>query len=261
MKDAIGRILRHLAIGSLTGLVAGFLAGGVGSRLAMRITAMMTDERLQGTLTEAQERVGVISFGGTFFLVVFSALLGIYGGLLYRLFAAWLPAKTWQKGLGFGVFLLLVHGTMLIEGDNFDFTRFGSMAVNLAMFILIPIAFGLIAAYVDAWLEQRYPAFAFRPKSLLLHLPALLGIFVLVMLIMTQVQGLNPRNDTGIGSIEQMWLTLVLVGIIILSLLFEPMLSRLKNQTIVRFAILAIPMLYGGFLLFQAISEIMRSAA
>jgi hypothetical protein len=260
MKESISRILQHLAIGSLTGIVAGVIAGGLGSRLAMRISAMMTDYRLQGTHTEAQARVGEITLGGTFFLVFFAGILGIYGGLLYRLIAARLPVKTWQKGLGFGISLLLLHGTMLIEGDNFDFERFGNVYLNLAMFIFIPIAFGLIAAYTEAWLEKRYPAFAFHPLPLFLYLPALLGILVLGMLLVTQVQGLNPRNNTGIGSMEQMWLTLVMIALMLVILLFEPMLSRLKNQTMVRAAILAIPMFYGGFLLFRAISEIIASA-
>jgi hypothetical protein len=262
MRVFWNRLLRHLAIGTIVGIVAGGIAGGLGSRLAMRITALMTEPRLQGTLTEAQARVGEITASGTVFLIFFAALFGIYGGLLYRLTVAWLPAKTWQKGLGFGIFLLLSHGTMIIEGDNFDFSRFGSMPVNLAMFILIPIAFAFIAAYLDAWLEARYPVFAFRPKSLLLHLPALLGAFVMMLVASVQILHIRSRGlEDGLGgTTEQVWLSLGMIGLMIAILLAEPFLKRFAYGLQLRVVALIIPALYGGFLLFQAINHIITRA-
>lgn len=257
MNDFLARLLRHLAIGTLCGLVAGAIAGGLGSRFAMRITALMTDARLQGRLTEAQARVGEITLGGSFFLIFFAALFGVYAGLLYRFTASGITAKTWQKGLGFGLFLLLLHGTMLIEGDNFDFDRFGSVYLNLVMFLLIPIAFGLIAAYLENWLEQRYPPFAFRRKPLVLYSPALLGIFVIGMLVVAQSASLRNRGATGFGSVEQVWMSLIIIALMGLFVLLEQVLKRQPYGLYLRLLAFSLPALFGGFLLFQAVREIL----
>lgn len=258
MNDFLTRLSRHLAIGTLCGFGAGAIAGGLGSRLAMRITALMTDARLQGRLTEAQARVGEITLGGSFFLIFFAALFGVYAGLLYRFTSTGIAAKTWQKGLGFGLFLLLLHGTMLIEGDNFDFDRFGSVYLNLAMFMLIPIAFGLIAAYLEAWLERHYPTFAVRPKPLLLYTPALLGIFVMGVLIVAQSASLQNRGATGFGSVEQIWMSLVILAFMVVFVLLEQVLKRLPYGLHLRLLAFALPSLFGGFLLLQAIREILE---
>lgn len=257
MNDFLTRLLRHLAIGTLCGFGAGAIAGGLGSRLAMRISALMADASLQGRLTEAQARVGEITLGGSFFLVFFAALFGVYAGLLYRFTSTGISARTWQKGLSFGLFLLLLHGTMLIEGDNFDFDRFGSVYLNLAMFMLIPIAFGMIAAYLEAWLERHYPPFAFRPKPFLLYLPALLGIFVIGMLILSQTSSLQNRGATGFGSVEQVWMSLVILALMALFVLLEQRLKRLPYGLYLRLLAFALPALFGGFLLLQTIREIL----
>jgi hypothetical protein len=259
MKDRLLGILRHLAIGTLTGVVAGAIAGGLGSRLAMRITALMTEEALQGRLTEAQARVGEITAEGTLFLVFFSVVMGIYGGLLYRATLSWMPAKNWLKGLGFGFVLLLVHGTMLIKGDNFDFGRFGLVLVNLGMFILIPIAFGLIAAYTESWLEKHYSVFVFRPKALVLYLPAILGVTLLVLLTVNAIQSLASNPAEGIfGSIQQVWLSLVMIAVIVLSVLFRPNLKLLSSGLSLQILMLVAPAIYGTILLLDAIREILH---
>jgi hypothetical protein len=257
MNDFLTRLSRHLAIGTLCGFGAGGIAGGLGSRLAMRISALMTDARLQGRLTEAQARVGEITLGGSFFLIFFAAFIGIYAGLLYRFISTGISAKTWQKGLGFGLFLLLLHGTTLIEGDNFDFDRFGNIYVNLAMFILIPIAFGFIAAYLEFWLERCYPPFAVRPKPLLLYIPALVGIIVIVMLIVSQSASLQNRGATGIGGVEQVWISLVTLALMVVFALLEQGLKRSRYSLHLRLIAFALPALFGGFLLLQAILEIL----
>lgn len=257
MNEFVTRLSRHLAIGTLCGFGAGGIAGGLGSRLAMRISALMSDARLQGRLTEADAPVGEITLGGSFFLIFFATFIGIYAGLLYRFISTGISAKTWQKGLGFGLFLLLLHGATLIEGDYFDFERFGNVYVNLAMFILIPIAFGFIAAYLESWLERHYPPFAVRPKPLLLYIPALVGIFVIVMLIGSQITSLQNRGATGIGSVEQVWISLITLALMILFVVLDHRLKRLPYSLPLWLTAFALPALCGGFLLLQSISEIL----
>ena len=257
MKSVMGNLLQYFAIGTLAGIIAGAIGGGVGSRLAMRITALMTDSRLQGRLTEAQARVGEITAEGTFFLIFFAGILGIYGGLLYCATTRQLGLKTWQKGLLFGCFLLLLHGSFIIEGDNFDFERFGSMAVNLAMFIALPVAFGLLVSYAVAWLEDIYPEPSLNPKSILLHIPAVLGILIFLFLTISAIDSiLLPSSSDDLLTFEQAVITSYMLVAIALSLIFENQIRRVPKQVYWQGAVMVIPTLYGGALLFGSIHQI-----
>ena len=80
--------LRNTAIGvaMLSGLVVGFLVGGTGGRIVMRIIAIVDPVV-----------VTRFSFGGTLFLVLgmgaFEAIFGGVGGLLFVGIRRWLPVS------------------------------------------------------------------------------------------------------------------------------------------------------------------------
>lgn len=59
----LGALLgRAITIAGLAALIAGLTVGGIGSRLAMRLVMVLGDPADIGRLTEAQARVGDISF-------------------------------------------------------------------------------------------------------------------------------------------------------------------------------------------------------
>jgi hypothetical protein len=72
--------LRRFAAVFVAGGFAGLIAGGIGSRLAMRIAALAAPEAVHGFPTEAGARIGEITMEGTVFLILFagisSALIG-----------------------------------------------------------------------------------------------------------------------------------------------------------------------------------------
>jgi hypothetical protein len=148
------RLARLVAIGLLAGGVAGFLAGGLGSRLAMRAVTLLAGEEHRGRLTEAQARVGEITAEGTLFLLVAGTFLGLGGGLLYVAVRRWLPGRPWQKGLAFGVWLLAVLGWLIVDGDNVDFRLFVPSAVSVGLFAALYLLFGLIVAPLVEWLDR-----------------------------------------------------------------------------------------------------------
>lgn len=78
-----------IASATVAGLLSGLIAGGLGSRLAMRILSL-TSPDARGAITEAGEVVGEITLDGTLFLLAAGALLGIGGG--------W---PTWRSGAGY----------------------------------------------------------------------------------------------------------------------------------------------------------------
>ena len=151
-------LARSISVATLAGFVAGVIAGGLGSRLAMRISAVAAGSEMQGRITEAGNVVGEISFTGTLILLSAAGFFGIYGGLLYYVaLRSWIPGSVPLKGLGFGLLLLLLTGYVVIDGRNFDFHRFGPAPLNIAMFALILIFFGLLlvalAERLDLWLS------------------------------------------------------------------------------------------------------------
>lgn len=134
---------------SLLGLVVGLVVGGGGSRLAMRIVALANDE-FTGTLTDAGERVGEISAGGTFFLLFAGALFGMFGGAAYALLRAWLPQQALLRALVFGLGLLAFTAFFqgLVNADGVDFELFQPVALSIAMFAALPLLYALALTFL-----------------------------------------------------------------------------------------------------------------
>ena len=162
----IDAVLRTFAAAAIAGVFAGLLSGGVLGRIAMRITALTAGDADQGRLTDAEEVVGVISFDGTFGLIVFVGIFsGFFGGMLYAGARPWLGGAGRWRGLGFGVLLLAAAGWLVIEHENFDFHEFGYATLNIAMYVAIFLIFGVLVAPAFEWIVRRIPDLTLRPSG------------------------------------------------------------------------------------------------
>lgn len=143
---------RHVGAASLAGIVAGILVAGVLGRIVMRVSGFLSLPELVGSATAAGNRVGEITFSGTAALAVFVGIpAGILGAALFASAEPWLRRfRPWQ-GVAFGLMLLVGAGFIFIEPANFDFQRFGSAPLNVAMFAALFVAFGALTA----WLFER----------------------------------------------------------------------------------------------------------
>ncbi len=156
--ERLRRLGRGVLLGLAAGIITGILAGGVGSRIAMRISAVLGGEEISGLVTENGNVVGDITVDGTVGLLIFAgALPGIAGGWLYVLVRRWLPGPQVWHGLLFGTLLLMALGVVIINNGNRDFTQLGSPAVNVAMFALLFVLFGVLVAPITGALDQRLP--------------------------------------------------------------------------------------------------------
>ena len=90
----IASLVRNITVGVLAGFLAGIVTGGLGSRVAMRISAVAAGSAMQSVLTEAESPVGEITAGGTVFLIFFGGFIGIIGGLIYS------GLRPWVAGAG-----------------------------------------------------------------------------------------------------------------------------------------------------------------
>ncbi len=172
--------LRTVAVSVFAGLLCGMVALGIGSRLAMRIVALIAGDADLGKETDAGFTVGEISVGGTIFLALLGGAAGAFGGMLYaamRQRLAW--AGRW-RGLAFGGLVLGIFGSPLIEGSNPDFAEFGIPMVNVAIFAALFVFFGILIAPVYDGVQRAVPAARGGAVTYTLALPQTAGMLLLV---------------------------------------------------------------------------------
>lgn len=153
--DAVREELRLVGSAGFAGALVGLLVAGVGGRVAMRISGALTDPALAGQETANGNLLGAITFGGTAALVVFVGLFaGVLGGVAWAALRPWFaPLGRW-RGLAFGLYGLGLAGSGVIDMNNFDFQRFGPVALNIALFASLFVLFGLLVVPVERRVEQ-----------------------------------------------------------------------------------------------------------
>lgn len=199
-------LLRNVGVAALAGLAAGFVAGGVGSRLAMRVSGFFFTTQHPGVyaLTEADAQPGVITFEGTAFLLFFGTIIGVVGAPVYLALKPWLPGNGWRKGLSFGVVLLALAGPFVLDPNNIDFTEFGPPLVNVTLFSGLFIVYGLLLAPVDLRLDRRVRRqMSLQPPRLrtLAGTAVLVGVMLLGVLTLLQLTLLSIGAIVANGSI------------------------------------------------------------
>ena len=145
-------LARQLGTATLAGVIAGVVVGGLLGRVAMRISGFAAGPSMVGVRTEGGNPVGDITFAGTLALVFFVGIpAGLLGGVVYGIVEPWLRRLRPWHGLAYGIALLAGVGFTVLDPFNFDFARFGSLSLNVALFAALFVIFGV----VTAWLFDR----------------------------------------------------------------------------------------------------------
>ena len=172
--QVLRRFLRTASLGMVAGAVAGILVLGFGGRLAMRILAATSGDHVQGLLTDAEERVGEITVGGTVGLILFVGLLGgIAGGLVYVAVRRWLPERSWVAGLLYGVLIMGLARADPLDPDNTDFDILRPVWLAIVLFAVLFPLFGVVLGALAERLDRAYPTISARPGALAAHAPLL----------------------------------------------------------------------------------------
>ena len=159
-------LIRGAAVAVAAGFLLGFVVLGGGGRAVMRLAAMMSADELQGATTENFETVGEMTLGGTLNLMITGGWFGIALAFGFMLIAPLLPRSGWRRIAASGLVFFAVCGFVTLEGGkNADYERFGIAGVNVCLFTLLPLIFGLLIGPVYTQLDRRIPRDPFTATS------------------------------------------------------------------------------------------------
>src|SRR5215203_219267 len=137
-------LARTLSVGAVAGAICGLLVGGVLGRFAMRLLAVTSGRSAQGGVTDDQAIVGEVTLRGTVTLALICTGLGALGGLIYLCVRRVLPDSLRERILGYGLFSGAIGGALFVhEHGSFDYTGLAPAWLAVAMFVALPLLFGL----------------------------------------------------------------------------------------------------------------------
>ena len=184
-RGRIRTIVAYLGACVWGGIVAGLLIGGVGSRLAMFVLRVTSDDFVVGLESDDGFTIGQFSTD-TFFLVILAGAVGVAASLLYGAVRVWIPRP--YRALSFGLLGGLVGGSAIVHEEGIDFFVLEPQWLAIAMFVALP-TFGAVALSLvtERVMERRGSGGPVGWAWLLAPLPALvltgpIGIALIVAL-------------------------------------------------------------------------------
>ena len=196
-ESAIVSLVRHAAVAGIAGVISGVIVGGLGGRVVMRLSAIAGPDRLTGIPTSNGNRIGDITVGGTLELVILVGIFsGAFGAIAYLITEPWLEWAGRWHGLVFGVALLLMASTVVIEPENTDFAILSNQELNIGLFSALFIGFGLLMGWLHGALDARLPQVG-QGKALPLYgiLVTLGALFLIVFVAQFFDEGETNESD------------------------------------------------------------------
>ncbi len=194
-------ILREITRGGVAGLIAGVLVAGVGGRIVMRLAALLVPEAA-GRFTENGNRIGDITLGGTFALILFIGLfVGVVGGTVWVTVRPWLPESAGLRAL-ISIPIAIALGTKgLVDGANPDFSVLGGSTVVVASLVTLVALFGPILVLAETWLDARLPHAGKDDRGVIggYTVVTLLGLVIGLMAVVQAYLGPEDLRPAGLA--------------------------------------------------------------
>ena len=151
-----GEVLRDIARGGISGVVAGIVVGGLGGRLVMRIAALLRPDAV-GALTENGNRIGEITLGGTLSLVLFGLIACAMAGAVWVIVSPWIAGHARVRALLTAGIAIAIGTPVLIIGGNPDFVILEHDPRVVGLLVTLVGLIGVAIALLDSWLDRRLP--------------------------------------------------------------------------------------------------------
>jgi hypothetical protein len=144
--------VRSLLIGGAVGFGIGLVVGGTLGRVFMRLLFLARRES-EGLETALGAIIGDFTAGGTFFIAVFGANMGLVAGLVYVAVRRLLPARLWRREAVFVIWLTLLLFGITVRQNLEDF---GLLPVTLSL-VLTAASIALTAIPIPLLVERFAP--------------------------------------------------------------------------------------------------------
>jgi hypothetical protein len=142
--------LRSFGVGALVGLVTGLVVGGTAGRVFMRLV-FLAREDARGFETAMGASIGDFTAGGTLFIAIFGAAVGLLFGLAYVAGRTFLPSRLWVRELSF---VLAACGLLLGLLVRINREDFALLPVTLSLVLIV--ASVLVTALPVPLLVERF---------------------------------------------------------------------------------------------------------
>ena len=220
----IGEPLRVLIV---AGIPVGVLVAGLGSRLAMFVLRLTSDESVIGATSDDDFEIGRVTFGGTINLLVLGSVAGLFGAALYQWVRPWLIGPHWFGLLTVGLAAGAVVGSMLVHADGVDFVVLTPTSLAVTLFVLLPALFGIcIGLAVDRverptswtargrtrWLLPVLLVLPFPPAWFIVAFAAFVLLIWLSVRDLEFVRGLKANTWFAL-TIRALWLGVAVLGL------------------------------------------------
>lgn len=211
--------VRKLAIATLAGMIAGFIIGGIGGRLAMFLLARLNPVAT-GVRSDDGFVMGQFTILGTLNLLAVTTVVGAVGGGIYlavrslRIGPTWFRYASVAAGAGVAVAAVIVQ-------DGVDFTLLQPAILGIALFVAIPALYAVLLQWIaERWLDPGNALMTTR--TFFVYLPALI-LLPLVPLWVALGAGWGAaehqrRSNSAVGA--QIARVVPWIGRLILTLIF-----------------------------------------
>lgn len=145
----------HVAV---AGAVAGLIALGGGSRLAMRLVALSSGRIGSGIRPESGAVPGEFTAEGTVFLLAAGTFIGIVLAVLVGVVVdRWLPRDGRRRAAMVTVLCAAIPWMVLVDPGNHDFSQFGPRWFAVALFLAVATGYGLLVAALASPGRMAHP--------------------------------------------------------------------------------------------------------
>ncbi len=155
-------LIRSIFAVGLSGVAAGLLVAGLGGRLVMRVSSLLSpDVSGTGIRSEQGFRVGEVTLEGSIELLIFIGIFsGLFGAVYFAIARPWLMWAGRWHGAAFGLLLFAIGSATsdVINPDNRDFFILDNVPVILLLFFALFVLFGVTIAWLYGWLDRHLPA-------------------------------------------------------------------------------------------------------
>jgi hypothetical protein len=147
-------------------MLAGFVWGGIGGRIAMRVLFLTSSDAVKGLTSDDGFEIGRIS-GDTIVLLIGTSIMGAAVGLFYGLLRMLLRGPRWSIAIGVGVAAAAgAGGGLIVNADGIDFRVLDPLWLAVGLFLLIPGAWGVTVVFLTERLLQSGTLFKTLPSQI-----------------------------------------------------------------------------------------------